>query len=70
MNVGMCILKTRRSRGRNYFGTVKAADVVIVTGGDQLRLTSIRGLFTIFLLDKYHNEELCTLNFCWSRGSI
>jgi cyanophycinase len=37
---------------------LKAADIVIFTGGDQLRLTSILGglLFKI-LLDKYQNEE-------------
>jgi cyanophycinase len=38
---------------------LKAADVVIFTGGDQLRLTSILGgtPFHDILLDKYHNEE-------------
>lgn len=38
---------------------LKAADVVIFTGGDQLRLTSILGgtAFHDILLDKYHNEE-------------
>jgi len=39
---------------------LKAADVAIFTGGDQLRLTSILGgtAFHDILLDKYHNEEL------------
>ena len=38
---------------------LKAADVVMFTGGDQLRLTSILGgtAFHDILLDKYHNEE-------------
>lgn len=38
---------------------LKAADVVMLTGGDQLRLTSILGgtLFHDILLDKYRNEE-------------
>ena len=38
---------------------LKAADVAIFTGGDQLRLTSILGgtAFHDILLDKYHNEE-------------
>ncbi|RTY86795.1 cyanophycinase [Flavobacterium sp. GT3R68] len=38
---------------------LKAADVVMFTGGDQLRLTSILGgsLFHDILLDKYQNED-------------
>lgn len=38
---------------------LKAADVVMFTGGDQLRLTSILGgtPFHDIILDKYHNEE-------------
>lgn len=38
---------------------LKAADIVMFTGGDQLRLTSILGgtPFHDILLDKYHNEE-------------
>ena len=38
---------------------LRAADVVMFTGGDQLRLTSILGgtQFQDILLDKYHNEE-------------
>ena len=38
---------------------LRAADVVMFTGGDQLRLTSILGgtAFHDVLLDKYHNEE-------------
>ena len=38
---------------------LKAADVVMFTGGDQLRLTSILGgtPFHDLLLDKYHNED-------------
>jgi cyanophycinase len=38
---------------------LKAADIVMFTGGDQLRLTSILGgtKFHDMLLDKYHNEE-------------
>jgi cyanophycinase-like exopeptidase len=34
-----CTLKTEEAADE-VFGTVKEADVVIVTGGDQLRLTS------------------------------
>lgn len=38
---------------------LRAADVVMFTGGDQLRLTSILGgtAFHDILLDKYHNED-------------
>jgi cyanophycinase len=38
---------------------LKAADVVMFTGGDQLRLTSILGgtLFDEMILDKYRNED-------------
>jgi cyanophycinase len=38
---------------------LKTADVVMFTGGDQLRLTSILGgtPFHDILLDKYHNED-------------
>ncbi|RZJ34156.1 MAG: cyanophycinase [Flavobacterium sp.] len=38
---------------------LRAADVLMFTGGDQLRLTSILGgtPFHDILLDKYHNEE-------------
>lgn len=38
---------------------LREADVVMFTGGDQLRLTSILGgtAFHDILLDKYHNEE-------------
>jgi cyanophycinase len=38
---------------------LKAADVVMFTGGDQLRLTSILGgtPFHNLLLDKYHNDD-------------
>ncbi|HEY0092362.1 MAG TPA: cyanophycinase [Flavobacterium sp.] len=38
---------------------LRAADVVMFTGGDQLRLTSILGgtAFHDVLLDKYHNED-------------
>ena len=38
---------------------LKKADVVIFTGGDQLRLTSILGgtPFHDIILDKYHNED-------------
>ena len=38
---------------------IKVADVVMFTGGDQLRLTSILGgtEFHDIILDKYHNEE-------------
>jgi cyanophycinase len=51
----------RREEASNpeILARLKAADVVIFTGGDQLRLTSILGgtPFHDILLDKYHNED-------------
>jgi cyanophycinase len=51
----------RREEAMNpeIIARLKAADVVMFTGGDQLRLTSILGgtPFHDLLLEKYHNED-------------
>ncbi|WP_395046761.1 cyanophycinase [Flavobacterium sp.] len=51
----------RREEAMNLeiIARLKAADVVMFTGGDQLRLTSILGgtPFHDLLLEKYHNED-------------
>ncbi|HEY4618249.1 MAG TPA: cyanophycinase [Flavobacterium sp.] len=60
MNVGVLYIEKREEAAdENVLVRLKAADIVIVTGGDQLRLTSILGgtPFHDILLDKYHNEE-------------
>jgi cyanophycinase len=53
-------LQSRREQAADeeVLTRLKAADIVMFTGGDQLRLTSIlRNSFHDILLDKYHNEE-------------
>lgn len=60
-NVGVLNISNReQSNAIENCERVKAADVVIFTGGDQLRLTSIFGgtAFHQILLDKYQNEEI------------
>ena len=60
MNVGVFYIEKREEAAdKAILERLKAADIVIVTGGDQLRLTSILGgtTFHDILLDKYHNEE-------------
>jgi cyanophycinase len=53
------IEKREQATSPEVLERLKAADVVMFTGGDQLRLTSILGgtEFHDILLDKYHNEE-------------
>ena len=59
-NVDVLDIVTReQAMDAEILARLKAADVVMFTGGDQLRLTSILGgtPFHDILLDKYHNEE-------------
>src|SRR6476620_4863694 len=51
--------KREQTNDPEILARLKAADVVMFTGGDQLRLTSILGgtKFHDILLDKYHNED-------------
>ena len=53
------IEKREQATDPNVLERLKAADVVIFTGGDQLRLTSILGgtPFHDILLEKYRNED-------------
>ncbi|MES2811475.1 MAG: cyanophycinase [Bacteroidota bacterium] len=53
------IEKREQATEPEVLARLKAADVVMFTGGDQLRLTSILGgtQFDEVLLDKYHNED-------------
>ena len=53
------IEKREQAMDSEILDRLKAADVVMLTGGDQLRLTSILGgtPFHDILLDKYRNEE-------------
>jgi cyanophycinase len=53
------IEKREQATDPEILDRLRAADVVMFTGGDQLRLTSILGgtLFDEILLDKYHNED-------------
>lgn len=55
----MDIARREQAMDSEILDRLKAADVVMFTGGDQLRLTSILGgtPFHDILLDKYHNEE-------------
>ena len=55
----LSIGKREEANGDEAISRLKAADVVMVTGGDQLRLTSILGgtKFHDLLLDKYHNDH-------------
>lgn len=60
MNVSVLNIKTREeANAPENIERLQAADVVVFTGGDQLRLTSIFGgtAFHHLLLEKYHNEE-------------
>lgn len=59
LNVGVLNIKTREEANSPInLERLKSADVVMFTGGDQLRLTSIFGgtTFHHLLLDKYDNE--------------
>ena len=53
------IVRREQAMDSEILERLKAADVVIFTGGDQLRLTSILGgtLFHDILLEKYNNED-------------
>jgi cyanophycinase len=59
-NVGVLNIKTREeANSAENLQRLKSADVVMFTGGDQLRLTSIFGgtPFHHLLLEKYENED-------------
>jgi len=59
-NVGILHLEKREmASDAETLERIRVADVVMFTGGDQLRLTSILGgtPFHDLLLEKYHNEE-------------
>ncbi len=59
-NVGVLhIEKREEAADASVLERLKAADIVMFTGGDQLRLTSILGgtSFHDILLDKYKNED-------------
>lgn len=53
------IEKREQATAPEVLERIKEADVVMFTGGDQLRLTSILGgtAFHDIILDKYHNED-------------
>ncbi len=60
MDVGVLNIKTREeANAPKYVERLRKADVVMFTGGDQLRLTSIFGgtTFHHLLLEKYENEH-------------
>ena len=60
LNVSVLNIKTREeANAPENVDRLKVADVVVFTGGDQLRLTSIFGgtAFHHLLLEKYQNEE-------------
>lgn len=60
LNVGVLNIKTREeANSQEIVDRLKNADVVMFTGGDQLRLTAILGgtAFHLLLLDKYQNED-------------
>lgn len=59
-NVGVLNIKTREeANSEEYIERLRNANVVMFTGGDQLRLTAIFGgtTFHHLLLDKYQNED-------------
>jgi cyanophycinase len=60
MNVSVLNIKTREeANAPENVERLKVADVVVFTGGDQLRLTSIFGgtAFHHLLIEKYQNED-------------
>jgi cyanophycinase len=60
-DVGVLSINTReQANSEENYERAKAADVIVFTGGDQLRLSSIFGgtKFHQILLDKYQNEEI------------
>ena len=59
-NIGILdIVRREQATDETILNRLKAADIVMFTGGDQLRLSSILGgtPFHDILLDKYYNEE-------------
>lgn len=59
-NVGVLNIKSREeANSEEYLQRLRNANVVMFTGGDQLRLTAIFGgtAFHHLLLDKYENED-------------
>jgi cyanophycinase len=59
-NIGVLYIEKREEAADEaILERLRAADIVMFTGGDQLRLTSILGgtPFHDILLEKYHNEE-------------
>lgn len=59
-NVGVLNIKTREeANSEEYLERLRNANVVMFTGGDQLRLTAIFGgtTFHHLLLEKYQNED-------------
>lgn len=59
-NVGLMYIERReQAQDPEILARIQAADVVMFTGGDQLRLTSILGgtKFHDIILDKFKNEE-------------
>ena len=60
-NVGILGIKTREeANAPEVIARLEAADILMFTGGDQLRLTSVLGgtAFHRVLLSKYNNEEV------------
>ena len=60
LNVGVLNIKTREeANSEEFVERLRKADVVVFTGGDQLRLTSIFGgtTFHHLLLEKYQKED-------------
>lgn len=60
-NVGVLGIKTREeANAPEIISRLEAADILMFTGGDQLRLTSVLGgtAFHRILLSKYNNEEV------------
>lgn len=60
-NVGILGIKTREeANAPDIIARLEAADILMFTGGDQLRLTSVLGgtAFHRVLLSKYNNEEV------------
>lgn len=59
-NIGILDIERReQAADESVLARLKAADIIMFTGGDQLRLTSILGgtRFHDILLDKYRNED-------------
>lgn len=60
-NVGVLAIKSREeANAAELISRIEKADVIMFTGGDQLRLTTVLGgtAFHKLLLSKYNNEEV------------